>query len=115
MKAVLKPNPKYQGTADSKRRLDATLEKVFKRDPRLRIEYDAELLTLHIAGLVRLLREEKHITQATLAHRIGVPQSFIARIENPVSDKVPNLQTLAKVGRAFGKKLVIDWEDMASH
>jgi len=44
-----------------------------------------------------------------------VPQSFIARIENPVSDKVPNLQTLAKVGRAFGKKLVIDWEDMASH
>lgn len=111
MKTILKPNPKYQGSVDSERRLNTALEKAFERDPQLRFEYDTELLTLHIAKLVRSLRAENHITQFELAERIGVSQSFVARIENPKADKEPNLQTLAKLAHAFGKKLVIEWKD----
>jgi len=111
MKKVLKPNPKYQGDADSERRLEQALERAFERDAQLRIEYDTELMNLHIARLVRSLRKEKHITQFELAKRIGVPQSFVSRIENPMSDKEPNLQTLAKLANAFGKKMVIEWVD----
>lgn len=34
-----------------------------------------------LCGLIRRLREEKEITQAALAERLGVPQSFVSKIE----------------------------------
>ena len=56
---------------------------------------------------IRKLREEKGMSQAELADKVGVTQSMIARYETYV--KVPNIQTsveLAKVLGTTGEKLV---------
>lgn len=34
-----------------------------------------------LCGLIRRLREDKEITQSTLAERLNVPQSFVSKIE----------------------------------
>jgi ribosome-binding protein aMBF1 (putative translation factor) len=114
MTKLLKANPKYRGTARSDHRLQAALDGAFAADPQLKIEYDTELLTLQIAGWVRQLRSKEDLTQKELANRMGVPASFISRIENPESEKAPNLQTLAKLANAFGKKLVVEMVDVES-
>ena len=34
-----------------------------------------------LCGLIRRLREEKKITQTALADQLGVPQSFVSKVE----------------------------------
>jgi ribosome-binding protein aMBF1 (putative translation factor) len=114
MKKVLKPNPKYMGSAESEKKLARALERAFERDPSLQFEYDREMFRLRMAELVRSQRQTMRMTQLQLAKRIGVPQSFISRIEDPKSAKRPNLQTYAKVAKALKKRVVIQLVDEVS-
>jgi transcriptional regulator with XRE-family HTH domain len=82
-----------------------------QRDPRLRLEYLARELLHEISEQLYALRKEAGLTQQELADKINVPQSFIARLENPyTTNKHPSLPTLAKVAAALGRKLVVRFE-----
>ena len=55
-------------------------------------------------GLGRMLkqrREGKHLTQAQLAHKVGVSQTYIAKLESG-DKKNPTLDLLKKIAKALG-------------
>ena len=58
-------------------------------------------------GLGRMLkqrREGKHLTQAQLAHKVGVSQTYIAKLESG-DKKNPTLDLLKKIAKALGVPL----------
>ena len=57
-----------------------------------------------------MLRAHHNLTQEQLAARIGTTKSAISRLEN--GRHKPNVDTLNRVARAFGKRLVIGFEDV---
>jgi transcriptional regulator with XRE-family HTH domain len=46
-------------------------------------------------------REEKHLTQAALADKVGVSQAYIAKLEGG-DKKNPTLDLLKKIAKALG-------------
>jgi DNA-binding XRE family transcriptional regulator len=104
-------NEKFATEVLSPDRFDEELDKATSRNALMRIEYDKNALAYDFAHLVRQIREQYHLTQNDLAEQTGVPQSFISRIENPMSDKEPSLTTLAKIMSAFGRRIVISFEE----
>ena len=108
MKKSYTPNKKYVADSESFDKLDATIKKVIKHDDKLRFEYEEERLNLIIAGTVYQLRKDAGLTQKQLADKVGIPQTFISRIENPESKKRTTLETLAKVVNAFEKQIMIE-------
>lgn len=57
---------------------------------------------------LKLIREEKNITQQQLADEIGKDRSLIAKIENGVT--LPSVETAKAIGRA----LKFDWTNFFS-
>ena len=108
MKKRYTPNKKYIADSKSFDKLDATIKEVVKHDDKLRFEYEEERLNLLIAGTVYQLRTDAGLTQMQLAKKVGIPQTFISRIENPESKKRTTLDTLAKVIHAFDKQIMIE-------
>jgi ribosome-binding protein aMBF1 (putative translation factor) len=92
-------------------RLEEALKRARKDDPNVAAAYEAELLRFELAQLLSRLRTEQGLSQTALASKLGVPQSFVSRLENPASEKQPTLSTLAKVAAALGKRLVVDFVD----
>jgi DNA-binding XRE family transcriptional regulator len=90
--------------------LDVLIKEQIRLDPKLHLEYLTQELLHKISGQVRVLRKEAGLTQQELADKIDVPQSFIARLENPHTDKHPSLTTLAKVAAALGRKVVVRFQ-----
>jgi transcriptional regulator with XRE-family HTH domain len=78
----------------------------------LAFEYQAETLRFHIARLLEEFRLKSELTQIQMADKIGVSQSFIARLENPEANKLPTLETLSRVAHGLGKRLVIQFVDI---
>jgi DNA-binding XRE family transcriptional regulator len=80
-----------------------------RRDP----EYaavEAELAPLEaLARLLIAYRVEQGLTQEALAHRVGTSKTAICRLES--GQHKPSVETLVKIGRALGQKLVIGFED----
>jgi len=76
----------------------------------MRVEYERNELAMRFARIVRQLREERQLTQSDLASEVDVPQSFIARLENPRASKEPSMSTLSKVMGAFGYKVIVGFE-----
>lgn len=72
----------------------------------LRALYERELMRLKLANEIAKLREERKLTQAQLAKRIGTHQSAIARMEQSTY-RGYTLATLAKIGAATGKHLEV--------
>ena len=68
--------------------------------------YEEELKKLRITQSLIELREHKHLTQTQLAHRLGVSQPFIAKVESGESLNF-NLETLLKIASALGTELEI--------
>lgn len=60
---------------------------------------------LDLPTLVRLIRKRLHMTQKNLADRIGVPQSFISKVESGQVE--PTLKTLKKIFNGFFCDFVI--------
>lgn len=65
-----------------------------------------------LGALVRAQREKRGVSQAELAERIGSTQPAIARLE---AGRVrPTIDTLERVARALGLRLVVDFREGAS-
>ena len=56
-----------------------------------------------LAGQILEARKAAGVTQTELAERTGIGQSEISRIERGIGN--PTEETLAKIGRAMGKRL----------
>ncbi|HEU6440386.1 MAG TPA: helix-turn-helix transcriptional regulator [Terriglobales bacterium] len=80
-----------------------------RRDP----EYaaiEAELAPLEaLARILIAYRIEQGLTQEALAQRVGTSNTAICRLES--GRHKPSVETLVKIGRALGQKLVIGFED----
>jgi transcriptional regulator with XRE-family HTH domain len=51
--------------------------------------------------MLKQWREEKHLTQAALAHKVGVSQTYIAKLESG-DKKNPTLDLLKKIATHLG-------------
>ena len=66
-----------------------------------------------IREMLRNAREEAGMTQRQLAERTGLTQANISNMENGSSR--PTIDSLKKIADAFGKKLVVafdEWEEL---
>jgi len=101
------PKKKYLGDPKDFAELDETIQQAIADNDELRFEYEKESINLFIAGLTFKLRSEAGLTQKQLAKKIGVPQPFISRLENPESKKISSIDSLARVATAFNKRVMI--------
>lgn len=56
-----------------------------------------------IGDRLRLLREEKNLSQGDIEMRTGLLRSYLSRVEN--DHTIPSLETLEKIARALGMQL----------
>jgi DNA-binding XRE family transcriptional regulator len=75
---------------------------------------EAELAPLEaLARILIAYRIEQGLTQKALAQRVGTSEAAICRLES--GQHKPSVETLVKIGRALGQKLVIGFEDASGH
>ena len=88
------------------------LKKEF-RDRDYREAYAEDFLNTNIATQIRVIREQRGLTQAQLAEKIGTKQAGISRVEN-VNYSAWNIGTLKKIAFAFGVRLKVSFETFGS-
>lgn len=64
-----------------------------------------------LARMVIARRIRYDLTQEQLAHRMGTSVSAISRLES--GQHRPNVETLEKLGEAFGERFIFGFEDQA--
>ena len=74
-----------------------------------KVYYD-ELGRLRLAQRIAELREQRGLTQAQLAEKVGTTRAGISRLENPNYQNY-SLKTLEKVAAALGARLKIEIEE----
>lgn len=65
--------------------------------------YDEEIVRLRLARQIRDLRTTRQMTQLVVAHKSGMSQSVIARIES--GDRGISVDTLGRIAHALGKEV----------
>lgn len=80
--------------------------KAFLKDRRFRKGYDEELKKLRLVDALIRLRERQGLTQAALAHRMGVSQPFIAKLESGDAHNF-SVETLVKLAAALDSELEV--------
>lgn len=78
------------------------------KDPAFKAEYDKLEPEFAVITAILEARVKKHMTQESLAKKIGTKQSAIARIESGRAN--PSVSFLQKLAEALGKKLIIRFE-----
>jgi ribosome-binding protein aMBF1 (putative translation factor) len=71
-----------------------------------RAAYERARLAHELGAKVRTLREERGLSQAELAQRMGTSQSVIARLE--LGGAEPRLDTLDRICAALEADLIVD-------
>ena len=89
------------------------LKEEFKRDKEYREAYTEDFLNTSIAAQIKVIREQRGMTQAELAERIGTKQAGISRIEN-VNYSAWKISTLKKIAFALGTRLKVSFETFGS-
>jgi transcriptional regulator with XRE-family HTH domain len=79
------------------------------RDPEYSEGYAESFLNAYIATQTKVIREQRELTQAGLALRMGTTQTAISRIEN-VNYSAWNIKTLKKLARALNVRLKVSFE-----
>jgi ribosome-binding protein aMBF1 (putative translation factor) len=95
------------------RRKRISLKNVLKRelkDPEFSFYYQREKAISEIAQLVRDARIRAGLTQAQLAEKAQSSQVVIARLESGNDERVPSLDLLERIARAFKAKLLVRFE-----
>jgi transcriptional regulator with XRE-family HTH domain len=82
-------------------------------DEDYRYGYAESFLNSYIAAQIKILREQRALTQAELAEIIGTQQAGISRLEN-VNYTSWKTNTLTRLARAFGLRLRISFEEFGS-
>jgi DNA-binding XRE family transcriptional regulator len=106
MRAPRKSNRKYVGPRAAFQRLKGAIGRARKRSGAAAADYIAACLAMEVAEKIHDARVKARMTQAQVAARADVSQSFIARLENPSSAKRPSLTRIAKVAAALNKRRV---------
>jgi ribosome-binding protein aMBF1 (putative translation factor) len=75
-------------------------------DPEVRREHDRTALAHAVAMRVISYRVERGLSQTALAHKLGMHQPAIARLE--AGDHEPSLATLSRLARDLGVEFHID-------
>jgi transcriptional regulator with XRE-family HTH domain len=83
------------------------------RNQEYRESYADEFLNTYVANQIRVVREQRGMTQQQLAEAIGTQQAGISRIEN-VNYSGWNIRTLKKIARALSCRLHISFETYGS-
>jgi DNA-binding XRE family transcriptional regulator len=104
-------NNKYVSEVRPSRVLKQAIGDVIALNPELAIVYQQELFKIATAEAVHKLRTDKGFTQNQLASEAGLTQPMISVIENPDAEKTPQVDTLAKIAFACGKRLTIGFID----
>ncbi|HEY4026992.1 MAG TPA: helix-turn-helix transcriptional regulator [Candidatus Dormibacteraeota bacterium] len=91
------------------RTVEEDIREALTNEPEFRGEYERIQPYYDAAFEVAMLRARHNLTQEELARRIGTTKSAISRLES--GRHKPNVDTLNRVARAFGKRLVIRFED----
>lgn len=86
--------------------LDRLKEKLLKKDPALKVEFENADRAWNIAFQMYDLRKKAGLTQTQLAKLVGTKQSNIARIESADYTGY-TLKTLEKVANALKAKLEV--------
>jgi transcriptional regulator with XRE-family HTH domain len=71
--------------------------------------YSESFVNTYIATQIKVIREQRKMTQAELAGLIGTTQAGVSRYEN-VNYSSWNVKTLTKLARAFGVWLKVSFE-----
>lgn len=79
------------------------------KDKSVREEYEKLLPEYGLAKSIIKQRLRKKMTQEDIAHKAGIPQSTVSRIER-LTHGLPKLATLKKIANALDAKLVIKLE-----
>lgn len=79
------------------------------KEKAVREEYEKLLPEYGLAKSIIEQRLRKKMTQEDIAHKAGIPQSTVSRIER-LSHGLPKLATLKKIAEALDAKLVIKLE-----
>src|ERR1035437_4083999 len=79
------------------------------RDQEYSEGYAESFLNACVATQIKVLREQREMSQPQLANLIGTTQSGISRIEN-VNYSSWNVGTLKKLARAFNVRLKVSFE-----
>lgn len=82
--------------------LSIILKKKFKNE-KFRKAFDEELSRLKLAHEIKLLRQERKMTQREVAEKAAMPQSVIARIESGTHSF--SLTTVDRIAKVFQKEI----------
>lgn len=89
-----------------------TLKEEFK-DKETRDVYCSEFLNSSIATQIKVLREQRNLTQAELAGLSGMKQSRVATIED-VNYSAWSVSTLKRIAEAFDLALTVQFDSFGS-
>jgi ribosome-binding protein aMBF1 (putative translation factor) len=102
-----------QGSKESTSPIGRTIRSAKRRRAARSAEYRAEEQRLvpyeSLARMIVARRIRYSLTQAQLAARIGTSFSAVSRLES--GQHRPSVETLEKVGEAFGERFVYGFED----
>lgn len=84
-----------------------------QEDEEYRYAYAEDFLNTSVATQIRVLREQRGLTQEDLAQKIGTKQAGISRLEN-VNYSAWKTETLRKIARAMKVRLKITFETFGS-
>lgn len=70
--------------------------------------YSESYALSYIAAQIKVLREQRGLSQDDLAAKIGTKQPAISRLED--CNNSPNIRTLFKLAEAFGLRLCVHFE-----
>jgi transcriptional regulator with XRE-family HTH domain len=96
--------------------MKALLEKLaeqFDSDEEYRSAYAESFMNSYIAAQIKVLREQRELTQQALAEKVGTKQAGISRLEN-VNYNSWKVETLTKLAKAFDVRLKITFEEFGS-
>ncbi len=77
------------------------------KDKEFKIYFDRAEAKRKIAQEIAAIRKAHHPTQAQLAEELGTKQQVISRIESPNDKRMPSLEFLDRIEKAFKMRLII--------
>lgn len=102
---------KEKGSEDGLLEGAETLRAGLQRDPkdrRFREAFEAHYLEAVIAEKMHVLREKHHMTQKQLAHKAGMAQNAVSRIEK--GENSLTLRTVQRVAAALGYIVKVEFK-----
>jgi DNA-binding XRE family transcriptional regulator len=90
-----------------------TLDEVIQeklQDEEFSVLFEREKIINAIAGFIVDMRQRQGLTQIELAQKAHTTQPVIARLERGQDSRIPSLELLSRIARAFDREIVIDFK-----